>query len=136
MRTTYAFSPSNEYLRGWLFQSDRFALAHGLNCLRDFEPGLVAAGMARVDALIAAGAAERSAVATVAERMADEIEAASKARPALHTIDPGYHWQAGKAAAERATAEANAIHWLRTVAYELDAMAAALSLPEAARWAP
>lgn len=131
MRTTYALSPSREYLRGWLFQSDRFALAHGLNCLRAFEPSLVAEGMARVDALVAGGTNERAAVATVAERMADEIEAAAKSRPALRSIDPGYSWQAGNAAAERATAEANAVHWLRTVAYELDAMAAAITLPEA-----
>jgi hypothetical protein len=122
MRTNYALHPSCEYLRDWLFQTDRFALAHGLRCV---SQDLIDAGMARVDALIAAGAAERGAVATVAEQMADEIEAAAKARTPLHTTDAGYHWQAGKEAAERSASEANAIRWLRTVAYELDAMAGA-----------
>jgi hypothetical protein len=132
--TTYAIpaTATGDWTRGWLLKTDRGALAHGLRCI---SAGLVAEGFARVDALVAAGDSERCAVVKVAEQVADEIEATAKARAPLRTTDAGYHWQAGKAAAERATAEANAIHWLRTVAYELGALMDAetdLSLAEAA----
>jgi hypothetical protein len=119
MPTKHALPKICEHLRSVVFRSDRSALTHALSCLRDFDPGLRAAGMARVDAMVAGGTSERGAVITVAEQAAEEIASAAKARPVVRTSDPGYHWQSGRASAALATAEANCLFWLGIVAYEL-----------------
>jgi hypothetical protein len=134
MRTTYAIpaTATGDWTRGWLLKTDRGALAHGLRCI---SPDLVAAGFVRVDALIAAGDSERCAVVKVAEQIADEIEAAAKARAPYTMNDAGYSAQLAAEIAERARLEGCAIHWLRTVAYELGALMDAetdMSLGEAA----
>jgi hypothetical protein len=112
--------PANcEFLRSAVFHNDRWALSHALGCLREFDPALRADGLARVDALVATGATERSAVITVAGQMAAEIEAAAKARLPVRSTDMDYHWQRGDAARAHATAEANCLWWLEIVAGEL-----------------